>query len=384
MKNISKLFILTAIGAALLGCKSNLERTLEKGFKSEEEKALFERNGYKTYKDFADKHPYEISSSSMHFAEAEIGKELDLYGAKISTKSPYSKYLTRNKTLITSINHRQVTSATFNCGDHIYKSIGVASIDNVTCGDNTFGVERKLGNYERYCSTSDPHSTTIYYIVKNNAFFHIINDGVYSMGLFMKPFEYSAGLGDTKYVHYIPCEKALADDIIAKSLGFTSPLDMEEARADGKETKDVWEKYKKFKKFHQAKEQFDNILEKSTVIYASTLDEFKIYKEQGGLEYMSKWRGYEVQSIQVLYRENIASTLLISVDRIIKFPNDAKIASVVNIKRDIELECGNSWIAGQLSGRDAYFAETEDVTCRFTEDTWRGGMSIEIARKQDR
>jgi hypothetical protein len=235
-----------------------------------------------------------------------------------------------------------------------------------------------LWNFQEYCTPSHGY-VSIHYLYKDNAYFEIHNQkeyGVelYSFGLVESPKEFNNRHDED----FIDCKEVTTQLKIAKSRGFDSIQMMKAAERDGYKNNAEWEKYLQFKRFADAKTFAKNDLEKSLIIHASTPEDFRSFKEKGGLEYVSDWRGYWVQSIEISYRNNKASLILLRVNKTIDFKAEQKLASVNNIKNDLVKECGTEWELGRASDDDAYLAENEYVNCRFYKDTRRGGMFIEI------
>lgn len=259
-----------------------------------------------------------------------------------------------------------------------FKTTVTASINEISCGFSEETLKKKLVEYKEYCTASSNYEN-IHYLYKDNAYFEIHNDKRYGVELYSFGLIESPKMFNNRHQEdYTDCKKVIAKFNIAKSKGFDSIQMMDAANRDGYKNKVEWEKYLQFKRFADAKTYAKNDLEKSLIIHASTPEDFRSFKEKGGLEYVSDWRGYWVQSIEISYRNNKASLILFSVDKTIDYKAEQKLASVINIKKDLAKECGTEWKLGRASDDDAYLAENEYVKCRFYKDTRRGGMFIEI------
>jgi hypothetical protein len=373
MINLSKFLLLLL----LLGCTSDIDKAKQLGFSSAEQMKSLNAEGYKNYSEFLKDHPYDIQSNDKKFAEVELGKPIAQYRIKSEDVERGDYFMTSKGITLDSSNNNTITKIVVHCSDK-FKIDTRASINEISCGASEEEIKKKLGEFQEYCTPSYGYDD-IHYLYKNNAFFEIQKrklHGVelYSFGLV----ESSKEFNNRHEYDYIDCKEVKAQFEIAESRGFDSIHMMKSAEQDGYKNNAEWQKHLKFKRFADAKTFAKNDLEKSLIIHASTPEDFRSFKEKGGLEYVSDWRGYWVQSIEISYRNNKASLILLSVNKTIDFKAEQKLASVNNIKNDLVKECGTEWELGRASDDDAYLAENEYVKCRFYKDTRRGGMFIEI------
>jgi hypothetical protein len=116
-------------------------------------------------------------------------------------------------------------------------------------------------------------------------------------------------------------------------------------------------------KFESIYSASNNILEKSLVIFVSTRDDFQSIKDNGGLDVIKDWRGYEMIAIENQYRQNKLSFFHAEVDT--KYENKSiKPATINNLKKDLINECGETW-ANNRSG-DVYTSTSDFSTCEIS------------------
>jgi hypothetical protein len=165
----------------------------------------------------------------------------------------------------------------------------------------------------------------------------------------------------------------------SKAAGFESVYDMEEAAKVGVKTGQEWMKEQARKKFKIKYENSSNALERALVVLVSTPREFQSHKDDGGLNVLSSWRGYQMQSAEVEYTAKVLTLFHVVVDSDYKSPN--KPATVNNLKRDLIDECGTEWKPNY--GGDAYFSNSEFSRCEISQAR-RGGYHVVVSVKSSR
>lgn len=126
----------------------------------------------------------------------------------------------------------------------------------------------------------------------------------------------------------------------------------------------------KFKlKYYNAK----NSLEKALVVLVSTSNDFREFKDNGGLNVLSSWRGYDVSLMEVNSREGVLTFMHLTVDS--DYKNKEKPATFNNLKKDLIDECGSNWNSKGRS--DVYWAESDFSSCEISEAT-RNGYNIVV------
>ena len=111
-----------------------------------------------------------------------------------------------------------------------------------------------------------------------------------------------------------------------------------------------------------------NSLEKTLVLFKSTPQEFQSFKDDGGLDVNSSWKGYRVSSIEVEYKKNVLSFVHLFVS------SGANVATMNNLKKDLSKECGEDWKI-QLDG-NAYSSETNSTKCQIEKSERQDGFHV--------
>ncbi len=166
--------------------------------------------------------------------------------------------------------------------------------------------------------------------------------------------------------------------IAAKAAGFKSVNDMEEAAEQGIGSGQEWAQATAWnqnliKKYLSA----TNLLERALVIKASRPDSFQTHKDEGGLNVLSSWRGYQMRAVEVQYMGGVLTFIHAQVDT--DFKGNKK-ATINNLKKDLLDECGSEW---ELKyGGDAYQSNTKFSRCEIASSR-NGGYHIIISVKSN-
>ncbi len=125
-------------------------------------------------------------------------------------------------------------------------------------------------------------------------------------------------------------------------------------------------------------------LRKSLVMLHSSNSEFQAFKEKGGFEYKSQWRGYEISELSMSYKDDKLSYARISLG---KNQKTGKLASIENIRADFNNECNSALELSRrhnpYSNRDVYDSGSDLFLCTFFPiDGGVVGVSIVIRSLQ--
>ena len=246
-----------------------------------------------------------------------------------------------------------------------------AIIDGIGCNSSPEQFASVKSSSKEYCSYSSFATTRVYF--KNNAFFVITNEPnkIEAVGLVSSPS--ALNYADT---YYEPCVQVLSKVSESKSAGFESVYDMDLAAKDGIKTGQEWMKEKAKRKFKTKFDKSTNSLERALVVLISTPKEFQSHKDDGGLNVLSSWLGYEMQSVEVEYTSRVLTLFHAVVASDYKNPN--KPATVNNLKRDLIDECGTEWKPNYRG--DAYTSDSNFSRCEISQAR-AGGYHIVVSVK---
>jgi hypothetical protein len=375
MKTFNLRFIAIFSLILLQACTSDQEKAEKLGFSNHNQMVYIKSLGFANYGEFKSAHPYVIKSDSTKFAEAIIGGVGSYFGAV--KQSDNGLFIEMKSGVILGLNQDgKINDINYFCDD-ANKDNNQVSIDDVDCKITKSKLKEKLVNIKEYCTVSYFDDDRLF--LHNKAFFNFNGDKLSKLGILD-----SINMMSIGHEGYQPCNQVLAKESQRKSAGFESISQMEDALSNGLKTGLEWREFLAMKNFRDMHSQAKNLLEKALVIHASTLEDARAHKEDGGLNRMNAWRGFMVQSYEIVYKEEKASIILLSVDRLLEAGKEINYPSVNNIKKILEPECGRNWKLGRASNDAAYLAETEKTECRFYEDKRLGGMFIEISRSSSR
>lgn len=86
----------------------------------------------------------------------------------------------------------------------------------------------------------------------------------------------------------------------------------------------------------------DNDLEKIVKIGNSDRAQFEAFKNQGGLDHESIWKGYKVRSLTTTYNDQTGKLGILEMGLAKSWSNN-KLASVDNVKASLSSDCGSNW-----------------------------------------
>jgi hypothetical protein len=355
----------------IVGCTSDAEKAKSLGFSNPEQMKYLVDMGFKNYDEFKKLHPYQIKSTSNKFSESELGLNANLLGVK--KEGEYGDYyLTSSGAAMSIDDTSKVISISHFCPmDSNSPSV---SIDGINCNSSEADLNSQIFSAATaYCGYDSFEDIKIYY--KNNAFFSVLNDGgrLRAIGV--------ASSVDAIFPHkyFDKCSVVNAKFNTAKDAGFDSIYEMDEAAKSGIKTGQEWLKEQAKKKFKMNFDNSSNALERALVVLVSTPKEFQSHKDDGGLNVLSSWRGYQMQSAEVEYTSKVLTLFHIVVDSDYKSPN--KPATVNNLKRDLIDECGSQWKPNY--GGDAYFSNSEFSRCEISQAR-SGGYHVVVSVKSGR
>ncbi len=123
-----------------------------------------------------------------------------------------------------------------------------------------------------------------------------------------------------------------------------------------------------------------NLLEQALQIAVSDMASMEAFKNKGGLEFESSWRGYKVRAVQVNYGESgklgIAELVLEK-----KWPGKFQLASFENLKASLESDCGSAWTQNQLQrNADMHEATSASGTTCTVHTTDDGFVRVTLTR----
>ncbi len=366
MKIISLLALCT-----LTACTSDTDKARHLGFSSAEQMNYLINSGFKNYDEFKTAHPYSVQSDSKKFAEAGLGMNAKMLGvSKESDTGGY--YEGPNGAWLQADDSGAVSMIGYSCIMNVKgKSKVDAAIDGIGCAIKPDQFAELTKGATSFCGYENYEQITV--LVKNNAFFVIQNSDkkLEAMGFAKSP-------GHIIYNQsiYEPCAKVIARAKESKAAGFDSVYDMDEALKLGIKTGADWRREKIKKPLKEKYSRASNFLEKATVPLVSTRKDFQDFRDNGGLNVISNWRGYSIGAIEVEYTSGALTLLHMVVDTDVL--NQKKPATFNNIKSDLINECGSEWKSRGRS--DAYWADSNFSTCEISEAR-RGGYHVVVSIK---
>jgi hypothetical protein len=87
----------------------------------------------------------------------------------------------------------------------------------------------------------------------------------------------------------------------------------------------------------------DSWISEITKLGVSTKDDFQRFKDDGGLNVHSAWRGYNVESISTEYSGGTLSFLQAALSKNYKDSNGVD-PSINNVRQSFAEECGDQWV----------------------------------------
>lgn len=363
----------------IVGCTSDVEKAKQLGFSNVSEMTVINEMGYKSYSEFEKAHPFVIAdTTTTKFAGAELGKSAVKYGEKIETLERPQMYKTGRDVYIDTswADEKSIKRITFNC--QLSKSEKV-QLGDINCSSTEEVLKgMKLKTLCDVFADESPEVPVFY--IKDNAFYSTDSKGkVNWLGIALGDHfdkEWTGGEVPSKLIacSAVPLWKANAD-----KGGFKSVYQMDQAAKVGIKTAEEWIKEQAKQRFKSKFNNAANALERALIILVSTPKEFQSHRDDGGLNVLSSWRGYQMQSAEVEYTAKVLTLFHVIVDSDYKTPN--KPATVNNLKRDLVDECGTEWKANY--GGDAYFSDSEFSRCEISQSR-RGGYHVVVSVKTNK
>lgn len=376
MKN--NLIVYTLI-PLIVACTPSAEKAKELGFSSASEMTSLNEMGYKTYADFEKVHPFVVpETTTTKFAGAELGKPALKYSEKIETFERPQMYKTgRDVYIDTSWNdEKTIKRITFNCKLSKSEKVKLGSVDCSSTEEDLKAM--KLKTLCDVFSEESPEDPVFY--IKDKSFYSTNTEGkVQWLGIASEDHfdkDWSGGEVPSKL---IACSAVSSWKANAANGGFKTVYEMDEAAKAGIKTAQEWIKEQAKKKFKSKYDNSTNALERALVVLVSTQKEFQSHKDDGGLNVLSSWRGYQMQSAEVEYTAKVLTLFHVVVDSDYKNPN--KPVTVNNLKRDLIDECGIEWKPNY--GGDAYFSNSEFSRCEISPSR-NGGYHVVVSVKSNR
>lgn len=372
MKNFAIISFLFLI----VGCTSDVEKAKQLGFSSVSEMATLNEMGYKSYEEFNNAHPFvSVDTLITKFAGAELGKPALKYSQKIDTLERPQMYKTSKDVYIDTswADEKIIKRITFNCNSSKADKVKLGNID---CSSTEVDLQSmKLKTLCDVYAEESPESPIFY--IKDKAFYSTNSEGkvqwlgIASEGHFDK--EWTGGEVPSKL---IACSAVTSWKNKAANGGFKSIYEMDSAAEKGISNNSDWIAYKATEKFASYKNNSNGEFQKSLVLFASTAEDFDRLKDNGGLKFDDKWKGYRVTSVEVGYKKSKLSWFIMQVDEDYRITNK-KLASLNNVKSDLSVECGYDWKRVRVSDDDGFAAEGEFASCRIYPSR-NGGIGIEV------
>lgn len=120
-----------------------------------------------------------------------------------------------------------------------------------------------------------------------------------------------------------------------------------------------------------------NSLERAVLVGRSTKQQFAEFRNQGGLEKESSWRGFRVLAIETVYEPSSGTLGILQLKLMKSFPR-MKIASFNEVSQSLTPECGTGWTQNDTQQIAGYhMAENGRIACAIEESS-DGQVAVHI------
>lgn len=361
---------------------NNYQNSYCYGFRSATQMNYFQRLGYETYDAFIEDHPFKTRSDSLKFGGYSLGyyfKYMDIPHKTIE----YGYIMLDSGSINISLNNSGNIHGIINyCEDDTHNA---ASIDGYTCNTSGEDLKKLTSEYKMFCPISETFNGKKHYF-KNKAVFILEDNKILSFGLVSNLIDFYQDQSVFK------CAEVLLEIAFIKESGFDDIDEYYEAKEYGLKTKKEYEIHKKAEAkrtqlsnikygFLNRYKNSSNNLERILVPYISSIEEFRHFNNNGGLNLENIWNGYSVYSISATFNDSDGKLKSYRIHVDFDIFGTKKILTVDEIKSIIALDCGYDWTNPTRDG--TYFNEHDFSICSISQSR-SGGLIISYAAKSIR
>lgn len=180
---INKIYLICGLAIILNGCGNADDKAKKLGFSSTKQMEALQKEGYKDYQAFLEKHPFTVASDSTKFAGGELGKSGYLFGEKPSKER--STFVSSKNVFYSGV-YKEESHPIYNIEYSCKSSSGGASIDGVSCSSAPSELVSKVGGAKAVCSLNPSYPYA--YIYKNAYWmFDHISGQMITLGITTEP-----------------------------------------------------------------------------------------------------------------------------------------------------------------------------------------------------